>query len=252
MERWIEHLADPMRLLLCWRPPTKFKPRTRWVVGVLERVGGNAQFRYLHGSDFSSRNDGRTERDLADMGFRGYPAFKWRSGGDGDPYTSEATEAFLRRLPPRHRSDFTEYLCRFFVRPGSRISSFALLAATGARSPHDGFSLVDPFEEDVERRDVVLEVRGYHYYHSEADGEWLDREVMLSPEPTNPHDPNAIQVKIDGRCIGYISRFQNVAVARWLRNGEIHAWLVRINGSLAEPSALLFVRVSLPERELAA
>jgi HIRAN domain len=26
------------------------------------------------------------------------------------------------------------------------------------------------------------------------------------PEPTNPHDPNAIMVKVDGRQVGYLSR----------------------------------------------
>lgn len=28
----------------------------------------------------------------------------------------------------------------------------------------------------------------------------------LVPEPTNSHDQNAIMVKIDGRCVGYLSR----------------------------------------------
>lgn len=28
----------------------------------------------------------------------------------------------------------------------------------------------------------------------------------LIPEPSNPHDPNAIRVEIDGRLVGYLSR----------------------------------------------
>lgn len=28
----------------------------------------------------------------------------------------------------------------------------------------------------------------------------------LVPEPTNPHDPNAIMVKVEGKCVGYLSR----------------------------------------------
>lgn len=28
----------------------------------------------------------------------------------------------------------------------------------------------------------------------------------LVPEPMNPHDPNAIMVKVEGRCVGYLSR----------------------------------------------
>jgi collagen type III alpha len=28
----------------------------------------------------------------------------------------------------------------------------------------------------------------------------------LVPEPTNEYDPNAVMVKIDGQCVGYLSR----------------------------------------------
>lgn len=28
----------------------------------------------------------------------------------------------------------------------------------------------------------------------------------LLPEPTNPHDPNAVMVRVEGKCVGYLSR----------------------------------------------
>jgi hypothetical protein len=34
----------------------------------------------------------------------------------------------------------------------------------------------------------------------------LDCIAELVPEPSNPHDPNAIMVKIEGRCVGHLSR----------------------------------------------
>lgn len=34
----------------------------------------------------------------------------------------------------------------------------------------------------------------------------FDCIAELVPEPTNEHDPNAIMVQIEGRCVGYLSR----------------------------------------------
>ncbi len=34
----------------------------------------------------------------------------------------------------------------------------------------------------------------------------FDCIAELVPEPTNKHDPNAIMVQIEGRCVGYLSR----------------------------------------------
>jgi hypothetical protein len=31
-------------------------------------------------------------------------------------------------------------------------------------------------------------------------------EAILEPEPTNPHDPNAVRVVIDGQVVGYLDR----------------------------------------------
>jgi hypothetical protein len=40
----------------------------------------------------------------------------------------------------------------------------------------------------------------------------LDKVALLVPEPDNPHDPNAIAVRIDGELVGYLSREEN---RRW-------------------------------------
>jgi hypothetical protein len=39
------------------------------------------------------------------------------------------------------------------------------------------------------------------------------------PEPTNPHDPFAVMVQVDGRCVGYLSR---------AHAGRFHARLSRM------------------------
>jgi hypothetical protein len=40
----------------------------------------------------------------------------------------------------------------------------------------------------------------------------VDSIARLVPEPTNPHDPDAIAVQIEGRLVGYLSRDEN---RRW-------------------------------------
>jgi hypothetical protein len=41
----------------------------------------------------------------------------------------------------------------------------------------------------------------------------VEKTALLQPEPDNPHDPNAIAVRIDDRLVGYLSRDENT---RWL------------------------------------
>lgn len=34
----------------------------------------------------------------------------------------------------------------------------------------------------------------------------VDCIAELVPEPTNPHDPHAVMVRVEGKCVGYLSR----------------------------------------------
>jgi len=39
----------------------------------------------------------------------------------------------------------------------------------------------------------------------------VDTEAVLVPEPSNPHDANAVMVQIDGKLVGYLPRDEAVA-----------------------------------------
>jgi hypothetical protein len=39
----------------------------------------------------------------------------------------------------------------------------------------------------------------------------FDCTAVLVPEPSNPHDPNAIMVQVDARLVGYLSRYDAVS-----------------------------------------
>lgn len=42
-------------------------------------------------------------------------------------------------------------------------------------------------------------------------------EAILEPEPENPHDPNAVVVRIDGHKVGYLPRAEAVAYGPMLK-----------------------------------
>jgi len=62
----------------------------------------------------------------------------------------------------------------------------------------------------------------------------VDTEALLVPEPSNPHDPNAVMVQIGGKLVGYLPRDEAVAYGPALKElgerGRIGACEARIAG----------------------
>jgi hypothetical protein len=241
VQNWIDHIVDPSRLLLAWQAPDQFENRFRWAVGEITRDESKYMLRYLQGAEFESLNQGRTEPQLRALGYRGYPAF--------DPgqtiHTSNVVPAFLRRLPPRRRSDFKDYKEQFRLRAERDVSDFALLAVTEAKLPSDGFCLVDPLDDDSLPRELLLEVAGHrHYRNALPRPPLIGESVEFLPEPDNIKDPNAVIVRIGEQCIGYINRLQTKAFLRWIAQGRVTGVVERVNGSTDWPRVFTFVRVA--------
>lgn len=51
-------------------------------------------------------------------------------------------------------------------------------------------------------------------------------ELTLVRQPANPHDPHAIEVRVDDKRLGYVPRTQNEVVARLMDAGK--AFVARI------------------------
>ena len=250
LSQWIEHLSEPKRLILTWEPHLAVSGRTRWIVGEVRRASDGVEFRYLKGAEFSLENNGRSESELKAAGYLGYPAFDPR-GSDKIVFDDHVLEAFLRRLPPSGRSDFGAYLEHHRIQATQPVSPMALLGATEARLPGDGFSLVDPFDPEQLLCDAVIEVAGHRHYPASRALLFPGQSLELTHEPDHAHDPHAVRISANGVVIGYVNRVQAPSVSAWLGTRRIEASLLRLNGSTSKPRAFVFLKVR-PGAELKA
>lgn len=231
--KYIEHLIEPNRLLLSWQAQES-KNRSRYVIGELVRDGEKVVLRYFEDTaDYSN---------AVEHGFTGHPAFQIKKSSTFD---SQVVEAFVRRLPPRNRSDFYRYLEIRGINPDSEFSDFALLGYTGAKLPDDGFELVHPFENISEPFELITEVAGFrHESEIEKDSVNIGSTVDFVPEPDNSHDKRAVRIELDGKKLGYVDRgrvelFQYHLKADHLVRGEV----VRKNGTESRPLIYIYVTI---------
>ncbi len=242
MEHWIEHPAEPRELLLAWQPPSTIPDRFRWAVGRLGLDADGIVFDYFDAQTFPRYNLGRSIDLLRQAGYAGYPAFDPRKRPP-EGYRKYALEAFMRRLPPASRADFVNYLEYFRIPHTTRMSQLALLAATEARLPSDGFSLIDPLDPAADCVEVVIEIAGFRHWQNNAAGLALGNPLRLEPEPSNPHDPNAVRVTARGQTVGYINRLQASTARAWLTARTLSCWVARLNGRPDAPRAFAFLQV---------
>jgi len=229
---FIQHLSTPSRLLLGWQHRAAGRIFT---VGKLENRQDNIIFKYLVGSD-----DFLT---ASDQGFSGYPAFPLHR----PEVNTGVLDVFMRRLPPRNRRDFPEYLKQLRISADMSPSDFALLGYSGARLLSDGFSLIWPLDDIRAPAEVLLEVAGFRYQQVQLSELRIDMPAMFIRELDNEDDPNAIRIEVSGRRIGYVKRAQCAAISSWLDSYNIQASIERFNGTNDRPIIYLFCRIS--ERE---
>lgn len=85
-------------------------------------------------------------------------------------------------------------------------------------------------ERDGTRRLSVVGESNYQEALAQVSGAPADGEhrfectAVLVLEPDNPHDPNAVMVQVEGRCVGYLSRHNarrfGPRVAKMVEDGQ--------------------------------
>jgi hypothetical protein len=172
-------------------------------------------------------------------GFRGFPAFKKEAVGEG--ISQGVIEALMRRLPPRKREDFSEYLELHRLPSPFAFSDYALLGYTGARLPSDGFALVAEFRADQLPCDYLVEVVGIRHVFKGDLKQVIEigGPVNFVLDHANPFDPNAIKVIFREVELGFINRAFARTFLRWHEHGVITATIERINGRPDRPVVYL-------------
>lgn len=237
----IRNIREPSRLVLAWQAPDQFNNRFRWAVGALTQTNNEYQFRYFDELEFAKLNGGRDFSELKSLGYRGYPVFP----PTRDTFKLNVLLPFLRRLPPRSRTDFAAYLKSFMIAPDAIVSDFALLGLTEAKLPSDGFSVVDELLDIDGERELFVELAGHRHYADSLPGALaIGESIDLDPEPSNPHDAGAVVARYRGKCIGYINRLQAPSFLSWIAANRVTAKLQKLNGTKERPRAFLFAKVA--------
>lgn len=240
MGNWIDHVSEPNRLVLAWQATDDVGDRQRWAVGEFLRNGDDAVLRYFEKDEFEAYNFGQPFAKILSYGYRGYAAFPLSV----TTHERGVVEAFMRRLPPRHRPDFDRYKQHLRLRPETPISDFALLGLSEAQLPSDGFSVVDPLDPAVDQVELLNELAGYRYYLKDHPAPELGCPIQLEAEQNNPFDANAVAAMLNGAKIGNINRLQAPTFRKWIEDGRVTASIDRINGTAQRPRVFAFVRVT--------
>lgn len=96
-----------------------------------------------------------------------------------------------------------------FFRPKRAVTEFELL-------DENCTELVDAVGES-HYQDALRAICGSKGWEDVA----FDCIAVLVPEPTNPYDPNAVMVQVDGHCVGYLSRDNAIAYGTLIKHPNL-------------------------------
>ena len=83
--------------------------------------------------------------------------------------------------------------------------------------------------------------------HNAFDSEEIYSTAVLELEPTNPFDPSAVKVVVEGTQVGYIPKLDSPAVTQMVKKSGKSSYEVpvRIGWDTNSPSPLIGVRLAL-------
>jgi len=83
--------------------------------------------------------------------------------------------------------------------------------------------------------------------HDAFDSGEIFTTAVLELEPTNPFDPNAVKVLIEGTQVGYVPKFDSLTVTEMIKKSgkSVYEVPVRIGWDTNSPSPIIRVRLKL-------
>ncbi len=232
---FIEHIIEPTKLLLAWQSSDE-KHRTRYIVAELNRTDDDINLTYLV--------DTKDFRQAQSKGFESYPAFQ-----DINKTYDNVSDAFMRRLPPRARGDFSQYLEGLRLKPDVQLSDFALLGYSGAKLLSDGFSIIHPFNNVIDACELLIEAAGFRHLQKNHDDIAINDPVSFVREFNDATQEDAIRTMAGDKHIGYVNRGLLPAFFDWMESEQIAgAWIEKINGTPGRPTVYIYVKVRATDR----
>lgn len=230
---FIEHIVEPTKLLLLWQPPIVEKSKRYVVAELIRSDNNNVSLKYLLGTP--------DLEEAKQYGFDGYPAFP-----DLEKEHHNVIDAFMRRLPPRERSDINEYLEGLRLRPDVKISDFALLGYSGARLLSDNFSIIHPFYNADGPCELLLEAAGYRHLKKDITTTIsVNSPAHFKKEFYEEDKEDAIGIYINDQKVGNVTRGLIPTFSGWIDSNRIsEAFVEKINGSSIRPILYLYVKLS--------
>jgi hypothetical protein len=228
---FIKHIIEPTRLLLAWQSLDE-SHRTRYIVGELNNTEEGITLTYLVNTrDFS----------LAEQrGFEPYTAFE-----DIHKTHHNVLDSFMRRLPPRSRGDFPQYLEGIRLERDAVVSDFALLGYSGARLLSDGFSIIHPFSHIQEEFELLLEIAGFRHLEDNVKLDIGTHAAFIVEEKHEITQETAIRITAGNKNLGYVNRGLIPTVIEWINDKRIAAaWIEKLNGTPNRPAAYLYVQIA--------
>jgi hypothetical protein len=250
---FIKHIIEPTKLFMTWQLSNfssfsagesrtaeplginMSKNRRHYIVAELVRIGENIRLSYLVDQD--------DFRLACELGFNGYPAFP----ATDVCHETGVLDAFMRRLPPRKRGDFSTYLEGFRLKPDTQLSDFALLGYTGAKLPSDGFAIVHPFDKVEDGCELLIEATGYRDQVLPENSIKIDAPASfeITQETHRNRLEEVIKIFVREQHIGYVTRVLLPTFQDWLKSERIAgAWIEKKNGTPEKPVVYLFVQTS--------
>lgn len=237
----IKNPTPTRRALLVWqRPLEENGRRDRCAVAELTQHSNGFHFEYFPEQQL---------RAAREAGFSGYPGLPI-----GDPNLNPiARDVLMRRLPPRGRADFSEFLQRFGLPFDAQYSDLTLLTYTGARLTSDSFSICETFDGFSAPFTYVFDVAGIRHYASVYNDLRQGEPVIFERERENQYDANAIRLADSrGLTISYVNRLQASVIGNWVDQNMISAEIYRVNGRPQYPRVFIKANICVADGTLAA
>lgn len=164
----------------------------------------------------------------------------------------ELSSSLQRRVVDSERDDFDGYLKSYMISPliKSQLDTLTLLANTGrGKNFGDGYSFFPDITGATTPFCLTFEIAGHR--HSDGMAHFTDKVAMagqplvLEAEQNNPYDEHAIQILLNGVCIGHVPKGLNKGLLTFINDRHpLEASIARVNGTAERPNLMVLAKIN--------